>query len=561
MKVALVTTPPSVRSGIGDYTRHLLPYLREHAVVDTYVAKGAGEDVCGEPCRDVRDLVPREYDQILYQLGNERSHAFMLPMIRSIGGTVMQHDWILFDLAMAAYPGLGRGGPKGHALALREGGVDQLRVYANNWLERRRSRRSPQRRHPVEGLRGTLLTGWHEPEEDGRWTSDHTTVRIPGEGVQRVVVELHVDRGRRVVFRRDGAVLAEATDGGEHALELGGADEPVLELETTGVRVTKEQRRAGDVRRLGVFVLRIAWEDEAGSHELDLGEPVAVRPEVVSLSRDRFRLPFNRSVVRFADAFIVHSRYVHDRILADRNARTAIGILHHGSERRWRDRDRAEIRRALGLDEPWTSSFLVTSFGGVQAHKRIDKALEALALARRERDDIRMVLAGSLHSDSFDPRAFVHRLGLDDAARFTGFVPEEEGWDWLEAGHVAMNLRGPTSGGTSGGIFQAFSMGRAVIASDAAEQRELPDSAVVKVPLGEGEVEGIARALVQLRDDREKLAELERGVRDFVDTECHWSVVAKQYADFLESFPPARVNKKSLIALRLAQAKSGAEGA
>ena len=33
MRIALITTPPGVRSGIGDYTRHLLPSLRERAEV------------------------------------------------------------------------------------------------------------------------------------------------------------------------------------------------------------------------------------------------------------------------------------------------------------------------------------------------------------------------------------------------------------------------------------------------------------------------------------------------------------------------------------------------
>ena len=37
MRIALITTPPGVRSGIGDYTRHLLPYLRERAEVELFV--------------------------------------------------------------------------------------------------------------------------------------------------------------------------------------------------------------------------------------------------------------------------------------------------------------------------------------------------------------------------------------------------------------------------------------------------------------------------------------------------------------------------------------------
>ena len=144
MKVALVTTPPAVRSGIGDYTRHLLPYLREHCEVDLYVESDTTWE--GEEVRLARDLKPRDYDQILYQLGNEQSHAFMVHMIRAIGGTVMQHDWVLFDMAMATWPGLSRGGAKGHLLALREGGLIQARIYSQNWIHRRRQRKRKRQR-------------------------------------------------------------------------------------------------------------------------------------------------------------------------------------------------------------------------------------------------------------------------------------------------------------------------------------------------------------------------------------------------------------------------------
>lgn len=551
MKVALVTTPPSVRSGIGDYTRHLLPHLREHCEVETFVQHGHDEPGWkDERAQLVSTLDPRRFDQVLYQLGNEQSHAFMPSMIRALGGTVAQHDWVLFDMAMAAYPGLVRGGPKGHALAMREGGLRQTHVYLRNWLERRRQRTLPAPPLPMEGLPGCLLFGWHAAERSGRWTTDFAGLRIPGDEVEWVRLELHIESGRSVRVLEDGRVLGEDRTG---RLEVSPArrDRPELIVETTGIRVTKAQRDHGDARRLGSAVRRVTWRDPRGEHELDLMQPCAVPAAPITLSRDRFELPFNRSVVRFADAFIVHSRYVAQRIRDERNAHTPLGIVHHGSEERWRDEDRALTRRALGLPEDWVRSCLVVSFGGVQAHKRIDKALHALARARAERGDIRLVLAGSIHGGDFDPVGLAQHLGLADAVRFTGYLTEVQAWDWLHAGDFALNLRGPTTGGTSGGIFQAFSMGRAVVASDAAEQKELPEPCVVRVPLGNGEVEALARALIRLRDDPASRVRLEQNVREFVRKECHWRVVARQYAEFMRAFPRARASRRKLIALRI----------
>ena len=227
MKVALVTTPPSVRSGIGDYTRHLLPYLREHCDVQIFVRHGHDEAEWPEPDRGrvrlVDQLSPREFDQILYQLGNEQSHGFMPRMIRALGGTAVQHDWVLFDMAVAAWPGLQRGGAKGHALALREGGLAQAHVYLRNWLERRRERQRPSPPVRTHDLEGTLLSGWHMFEQDGRWTADFAAVRIPSDSVENVRFELHVDprRQQSLQFRQRRAFRARL-DAADHAAWCGG---------------------------------------------------------------------------------------------------------------------------------------------------------------------------------------------------------------------------------------------------------------------------------------------------------------------------------------------------
>jgi glycosyltransferase involved in cell wall biosynthesis len=550
MRVALVTTPPSVRSGIADYTRHLLPYLREHCEVEVFVHHGHDEPEWGdEKARLASDLHPRDFNQILYQLGNEMSHAFMPRMIRALGGTVMQHDWVLFDMAMAAWPALARGGAKGHAVALREGGLFQTHRYLRNWMDRRRQRTRPEEPPELERVAGVLPFGWHAPESEGRWAADWAAVRLPAREVQEVRIVLHVDAGRQVRVHHEGRVVVEG-DGTELAFRTERSDEPLFLIETTGVRITRLQRQYGDSRRMGCFVQKIVYRDSRGEHEVDLSSACSRPPSTITLSRDRFDLPFNRSVVRFGDSFLVHSEYVGDRIRKERNAPTPMGVVHHGSERRWREGDRGDTRMALGLPPDWRDACLVVSFGGVQPHKRIDKVLAGLAEARRTRDDIRLVLAGTISSDGLDPRALAKSLGIEDSVRFTGFLPESEAWEWLHAGDFSINLRGPTSGGTSGGIFQAFSMGRPVIVSDAAEQKELPDDCVVRVPLGENEVPALARELVALRDDGQRRSALEAAVRSFVDEECHWSVVARKYFEHMQGFPRARASRRKLIALR-----------
>ena len=570
MRVALVTTPPSVRSGIGDYTRHLLPYLREHCQVDIYVrpeaaeALAAGDDEWpGEEPKSILDLDPNAYDQVMFQLGNELSHDFMVRMIRHVGGTVMQHDWVLFDLALATYPGLVRGGLKGHMLALREGGLAQTRQYLKVWLDRRRERSNPAELPDCQGELGQLLAGWHAKEPAGRWIADRALFRIPAAGVTRIEVGISGEPGRdlrlavengphedfRCTKEAAGTLLAVDLPPGD-----GPRDEPSCSLDVSGIVVTPEQRSHGDTRRLGAFVETVAWHDQGGRHELDLSLPPKFPIRPVDLSRDRFLLPLNRSIVDHADAFIVHSDYVGGLIKERRGQDIPMGKLPHGSEKRWaphEDRgDRRELRTRLGLPEAWKDGFLVVSFGGVQTHKRIDRLLAGLVEARKTRDDIHLVLAGGWHPDNIDPVGIARMLGVEDAVHFTGYVPEEEAWDWIHAGDVSVNLRGPTSGGTSGGIYQSLSLGRAVIATGEAEQAELPADCIPKVPLGVGEVEAIGELLVELAGDPERCRALEAAARRYVEEDCFWGIVGKGYHDHLASFPRPQVPASKLEAMR-----------
>ena len=565
MRVALVTTPPSVRSGIGDYTRHLLPYLRQHCQVDLFVRPEAalaleagGDEWPGEEPKSILDLDPNTYDQVLYQLGNELNHDFMSRMIRHIGGVVMQHDWVLFDLALAAYPGLVRGGWKGHLLALREGGFGQAQTYFNCWLDRRRERNQPAHLPDCHGELGQLLAGWHGLEPAGRWIADQAIFRVPAKGVTRVEVDLGSEPGRYLSLGAEGGPSAgyactPECAGAVLVLELEPTDTPFCTIGVSGIEVTAEQRKHGDSRRLGAFVSSVVYHDADGRHELDLSLPPKYPIRPVDLSRDRFDLPFNRSIVDHADAFIVHSNYVGGLIKARRGAHIPMGLLPHGSEKRWEIEDRGDrraLRAKLDLPEAWCDGFLVVSFGGVQPHKRIDRLLAGLALARETRDDIHMVLAGGWHPDNIDPEGLARMLGVEDAVHFTGYVPEEEAWDWIHAGDVSVNLRGPTSGGTSGGIYQSLSLGRAVIATGVAEQAELPADCIPKVPLGEGEVEAIAELLVELSQDPARCETLEAAARRYVEEDCDWALVGRRYHDDLASFPRTSVSHTRLSAMR-----------
>lgn len=570
LRIACVLPPRGERSGIADYTRHLLPYLAELAEVRCYALDPEAwcadwDAAAGESPKALEELEVRGLDQILFQIGNETSHARLLPWIERFGGTIVLHDWVLFDLAMAAYPELHTGGWRGAKRALAEGGPGEFLRWAK---ARRGPGASLERAGELAKAEGPFLEGWHIPEEGGRWTTETALFRVQrtsdGEAsADGVPVELHMDlvgvpgRTVRVLHRGTTIVEHEFEEGALEAdlrIPIPRGDRVLLAIESDSTRATREQRRAGDRRRLGVFVRSMVMESRGQSTPVDLG--AHARPggaDEGTLARARFELPLNRSVVRQGDAFLVHSPDMGRRILESRNESTPIRVVPHGVERRWHGEPKATTRDGLGVPSHECDGFWIGSFGAVQSHKRIDVLLGALARARREQPDLRLVLIGALDARSYDLEGALKLHGLTDAVRATGFVSEEDAWRWIHACDVMAQLRGPSTGGASGGLHQSLGLGRAVIVSEIGENAELPDGCLVRIPQDESdpraEVEALARAFVELRNDPGRLRGLEAAAREAVDSQLHWSKVAAAYIEHMHLYPRARASRPSFFRL------------
>ena len=157
------------------------------------------------------------------------------------------------------------------------------------------------------------------------------------------------------------------------------------------------------------------------------------------------------------------------------------------------------------------------------------------------------MLAGEDRLTTWDLAQRLADLDLERAVTVTGFLEDAAIDDYLGAADLCVNLRGPSTGGTSGGILRALSTGRAVVASEAGEQAELPDTCVLKIPHGEEEVQRLAGVMVELGDDPERLAVMEAAAREYVERTSHWSLAAERYAALLEAFPAHPARRKSLV--------------
>jgi glycosyltransferase involved in cell wall biosynthesis len=231
------------------------------------------------------------------------------------------------------------------------------------------------------------------------------------------------------------------------------------------------------------------------------------------------RFPLSGVVLDDAHGLIVHSRYVGERARAAGYG----GRLWRVPHPLWPMHDFAPAQDVAG--DP-----LIGCFGFLNMNKRIPQLLEAFASFRRDRPGARLLLVGGA-GERFDVGRRLERLGLSEGVDRIDYVPEERMWSLMSACDVLVNLRYPTMGETSGSVIRALSLGKPLVVSDVGWFAELPDEAVLKVPVDEHEVAVIAAALAVAADHG---AALGAAARAYVEREHDLDRVADAYAAALE---------------------------
>jgi len=231
------------------------------------------------------------------------------------------------------------------------------------------------------------------------------------------------------------------------------------------------------------------------------------------------RFPLSGTVLDNARGLIVHSQFVAER------ARAAgyVGRL-------WRISHPAWPITAVEPAEDVAGDPLIGCFGFLNMNKRVPQLLEAFASLRRARPAARLLLAGA-SGERFDLDRRLERLGLGEGVERLDYVPEDRMWSLMARCDVLVNLRYPTMGETSGSVMRALSLGKALVVSDVGWFAELPDGAVLKVPVDELEVPMLEAALAFASEHE---AELGAAARAYVEREHALPRVADAYVTALE---------------------------
>ena len=227
-----------------------------------------------------------------------------------------------------------------------------------------------------------------------------------------------------------------------------------------------------------------------------------------------FGLPVHRRLLRRQLGVVVHSRWAAEMIRDD-DPEIAVEPVPMGiplpppadlaAGRAFR------TRFGIPLDRP-----VLGSFGFQTPIKRTAAVIAALADPRL--CEVHLVIVGEL-SPELDFEALARAAGVAERVHVTGFVPYEDFEAAIAAVDLCLNLRYPTAGETSASLLRVLALGRPAVVSDYGQFAELPPEVALRVPLGEGEAEGLAAALCDLLDDPERLATMGAEARAYVAAE------------------------------------------
>ncbi len=221
--------------------------------------------------------------------------------------------------------------------------------------------------------------------------------------------------------------------------------------------------------------------------------------------------PHLQTLLRTAKAVVVHNEHSR-QVLAEEFPSLPVYVvpltLPPASES---DRPRSAARARLGVAP---DAFVVLSLGLVQYHKRNHVTVEAFARFARTHPEAQLVLAGEAWETSYSRTllSLAEQHGIADRVRITGWVSDDEFFDWLGASDVTVNLRYPSRGEESATLTRILGSGRPACVSAYGQYADLPSEIVTHIGF-EHEVDDLSAALERFHaspEARTRIAETAR---------------------------------------------------
>ncbi|OLC85752.1 MAG: hypothetical protein AUI86_11210 [Gemmatimonadetes bacterium 13_1_40CM_3_66_12] len=178
--------------------------------------------------------------------------------------------------------------------------------------------------------------------------------------------------------------------------------------------------------------------------------------------------------------------------------------------------------------------------GRLKRYKGVEFALRALAIARAARADVTLDICGQ-GDDRPRLERLATELGLNDAVRFLGYVPEEEKQRLLRQAWAVV-FPSPKEGWGIANI-EAAACGTPALASDSPGLRESVQNGVTGYLVPHGDSQALADRMLALAADPAAVERLGRAARTFAEG-LSWDSAARATLAHIEQTIAARERKR-----------------
>jgi glycosyltransferase involved in cell wall biosynthesis len=258
----------------------------------------------------------------------------------------------------------------------------------------------------------------------------------------------------------------------------------------------------------------------------------------------------NRRIFTRSLGVILHSKWAYESAITnygnDNNCIILIPQLvpHYDST----NIPAGDIRNELGIP---TDSVVISTFGFINSTKRPLSILHAFhKYFLTNKLAFLVFVGGTEYLGSLDLENEIHKLGLQNRVKITGYINMQDFYRYIEASDICLNLRFPFKGESSAALLRILSVGKPTVVTDIGSFSDFPNDVVFKIPQPNqsNEVEEIFKALTLLTENMEYKKFLSVNASAYVAREHSPRRCATLYSDFIKQVMRSPKTKQKMLA-------------
>jgi glycosyltransferase involved in cell wall biosynthesis len=189
--------------------------------------------------------------------------------------------------------------------------------------------------------------------------------------------------------------------------------------------------------------------------------------------------------------------------------------------------ERRQHRARLDIQD---GALVLVTASRLVAWKRVDRAIDALAIARSSVPDAMLLVVGDGHERD-NLQRYARDRGVGDAVRFVGSVAQEEVADYMRAADVFLAVADLSNVGNP--LLEAMACGLAIVAVDAGDTKDLVINGQTGRLVASGDPAEIASATESLAADPDSRDRLGSAARAYAE-ERFWTWDQRMNAELSE---------------------------